>query len=515
MRNILNTAVVVLAALSLAACYDTDDNSKYGADQALEINGMAALYELQTFVDVLRIDPKVTAATPDPSFEYTWQLYGAGDKTADMDTISTAGVLEYPVLLKPGSYTLVLDVVNTRNGLHTQASAGLTVISEFSRGFYLLKEADGGTDMDLHKPDGSVVENVITKSMGAKLAGTPVSMGLLCFYPFYNTEIAAYERTQALGVCTSKGASIFNLADLGEIYDYDTMFYIDPPVEKPLYMTYTYFGTLFLTDGAAYWTAASEGSTRPGSGKFGYPRVLAGDYSPNVNAIYNQYLYFFDELNGRFCYTNHNGAIYAFPYDEDTEYLPTGIMHDLVHFGRNKVGMGTSTATGYALFEDRQESGKMYLYTIDISTTAANNMITAIDEIGDMDFNKAGCYATNELDAHIIYFSVGGQLYYYDILEKAEHKLSPAGFGGEQIVFIRNKFWTQADDEDYNFNHLVIGTYSSGTYKVYMYNTLGGIPTGSPVHILEGSGKPLHMQYASPMLNAGSNAQYSYYPGSY
>ena len=101
----------------------------------------------------------------------------------------------------------------------------------------------------------------------------------------------------------------------------------------------------------------------------------------------------------------------------------------------------------------------------------------------------------------------------YDIKEESEEKIKPQGLpDDEEITYLSNRYWEQADDKDNNFNYLVIGTSKNGQYKVYMYNMLGGKPIGESVRTLKGEGKVVKLQYTSSKMNGGSA---NYYPSSF
>lgn len=128
------------------------------------------------------------------------------------------------------------------------------------------------------------------------------------------------------------------------------------------------------------------------------------------------------------------------------------------------------------------------------------------------EFNAASHYAINERGAKFIYFTANAKLYLYDIELNTSRPLSFDGLpADEEITYLSNRFWTQEDDAENNFNYLAIGTHKNGNYKIYLYNMLGGTPQGQPRQILKGQGKAVMMQYMSPKMVGNS---YLNYPGS-
>ena len=121
---------------------------------------------------------------------------------------------------------------------------------------------------------------------------------------------------------------------------------------------------------------------------------------------------------------------------------------------------------------------------------------------------KAEHYATNGGSASYIYCAEGGKLYacITNTGDFSEVEIKPEGLpSGEYINFVANQFW---DDETSGnvFNYLIIGTQSGNNYKLYVYETNGGAPVGSPVKVIQGSGKVRKVRY----LNSTSSLYMKY-----
>lgn len=77
--------------------------------------------------------------------------------------------------LKIGSYTVVCEVTHKASGYFTTATFNLNVTSDFSQGFYVLKEtADGNTELDFYNHLKKTTNNdLLAKVLEAPLAGEP------------------------------------------------------------------------------------------------------------------------------------------------------------------------------------------------------------------------------------------------------------------------------------------------------------------------------------------------------
>lgn len=522
---------IVLLSFVWASCYDDKGNYDYTELTKTEIKGIQTEYSKISFKDTLYINPEITPATEE--YEYLWTLNTAYEQMPavggfETDTISQEKNLAYSVDLPKGIYDVTLKVTNKATGHAIFHQTSLVAQTEFSLGFYVLKEQDGHTDVDLHLPDGGIAEQLITKSTGHAMAGSPRSLGMIFQYCFMNEE-GEYEAPSALSVCTDQDVQIFNLQDMGVMFSYQTMFFGEVPTgETPYYVYPNCYGIAYASDKGMYFNSQYAPSQMFSAGKFGYSIPVSDAKStchPNPNIIYdgiessgggNTYLY--DELNHRFLAFDFNGAYKVF--DEKNAESLTGIAspneipetYELLFFGRNAIG---ATHQGYALFRDKS-SGKRYLYTLTFATDFTYpNPITAITEIpSSFDMNQASLYAMNEENARLIYFVANNQVYLYDIDQQKETPVSAERLADGEITYLSNRYWNQADDKDNNFNHLCIGTYKNGEYQICLYNMLGGLPKGAPERILKGSGKAVKVQFSSPkMTDNPSNG--IYYPVSF
>lgn len=137
----------------------------------------------------------------------------------------------------------------------------------------------------------------------------------------------------------------------------------------------------------------------------------------------------------------------------------------------------------YAIFVDEKDVNQRYLYQLEMpSSTQYTNPVKEIVTLpANLKLNSADLYATNRTDTRAIYMVNNNRLYFYDVDNQEESPLNPEGLpADETITYLEHKYWSQTNDAEHNFNYLMIGTYKSGNYKVYMYEMLGGKPMGQP-----------------------------------
>ena len=111
---------------------------------------------------------------------------------------------------------------------------------------------------------------------------------------------------------------------------------------------------------------------------------------------------------------------------------------------------------------------------------------------------NANLIAVNGQQATIMYCIDNNRLYVYDLGGvNPERELPLQGIpANEQITYIANRWFNAGDTWDYLF----IGTQTGDTYKVYMYEMVGGEPVGQPVKTISGKGKLRKVDYADPEI---------------
>lgn len=524
-KRIYNILSICLFVLLASACYDDKGNYDYHEISTIKTEGLEKSYTKTSYQDVLHLEPTVTASGGESDFDYLWTLNltkGSGTTSNKieivLDTIGTERILDFPVNIKQGYYDLTLRVTNKSNQLETYEVMSLSVTTKFSEGFYLLKDMGNSTDVDLHVPDNSVVNDIFLKMDGERMPAAPVSLGLDPGYCFIDDATAEHVITKALTVCTENDVRISNIEDMSTIYTHNTMFLSgDAPEEKPYYVWRNAYGVGYLSDQGAYFSTQAAVWDLLGTGKFGFPAMVneEEDTKPNRNGVFAEYcFYYLDELKGRFLYLDFNGGLHTYSdLDKDNNEKPNkpnGITHHLKFFGHNYL---SNTHTGYALFEDENTAGKHYIYQMVLNTYPYNPIEKVTEVAASSKLNGANLFAMNELTAKMLYFVNNNQLYMYDLEQNTEEPLNPTDMAtGEEITYISNRYWTGDTDADDNFDYLVFATHKDGKYKVYLYEILGGKPYGKPVRVLEGEGKVVKMHYVDHSMTMTS---YTGFPNSF
>lgn len=531
MKHIL--PIALLGAGLMASCFEDKGNYDYSEFTSQEIANVEDSYSKISFQDTLYITPEITPANAE--YDYLWTLNetytslpssGGG---IPKDTISMEKNLAYPVDLPTGTYELCLSVKNRETGYTVFRNMTLYAQTEFSLGFYVLKETpDGNTEVDLHTSD-ALLDNLIEKSIGTSMAGKPKSMGLIFSYCYINPETGGYIYPRALSVCTEDDIRIFSLNDMSTIFTHADMFYGDMPAnDVPMYLYPNGYIIAYVSEAGVNYNYQAPRNYWGGvfsAGKFGVPLAIEKGYKPNINMVYSAmayYGFFFDELNHRFFKVDFNGQQISLFGENDADdqpvaWSPNNVPADyqLVFFGRNNVNGTSSDEQGYALFKDAQ--GQMHLYVLSLSSSFNNPILDVIDIPAGNRITEATVFASNENGASRIYFNSGNELWSYNVTTGEEKQLALQGYEGGEITYISNRYWTYESDAENNFNYLVVGAFQNGEYKVYMYETVGGEPTPgqAPARVLEGEGRAIKLHFNSPAMDLDNAEAASYYPCSF
>lgn len=522
MRNMMKFQAVFLLFFGMVACYDKDENYEYKPKTELSVilNGLKKSYT--SLEDTLYCDPDIMVSDSAHELKYEWSIFTAydKDKTPEVVPVTVIGeekVLRYPVTEKPNSYTVMLRVINENTAQEVCVYEDIRVINELSEGFYVMKEVEGDSDLDLHFLDGEKLENLLYRKNGVRLAGAPNSCSVLLKYSYIDTTTAAFVPTTALALATKEDFHIVDVADLGTIYSHENMFYGEVPEgEESLFACFHCYGTSYFSDKGTYFCYYDLLWGNGGSGKFPVATAINGGCKPNINICSDgSNVFFFDELNGRFLCIDANGGLYDYP---DQEGIPVnGIRHSLLF-------LGNTGGKQVAIFQDADDAEKLWLYELELVVedpwwggTMANtgNPITKVSEISNEKLKKAELFCSNETSARILYFVMEDQVYAYDIDNQTETLLNLDGLdAGEEISFIRHRYWGREADPEKNFDCLVVGTQTGNDYEICMYDLTGGMTTGSVARSFTGEGLAVGLQFVTPDFEVTSGFMGDY-PVSY
>ena len=510
--------VCLLAFLGICiSCYDDKGNYDYQVLNQTEVTGIDSIYYC-ALLSQLKISPQINSADASREYSYLWLCYQ--DTKDGIDTLSQEKDLAYELTMDPAIYSLVFSYQDTQTGVTKYVSSKLVVESEYSRGWYVMKEKDGNTDLDFFSSTFEA-EDLMLKISGEAAQGKPKCFGLIDSYNWLNEETGELEQwNKCFAILAEQDLKIVRVSDLKTLGDFNSLFYEPMDICKPG----KWFGwdgaNAFINNGKVFTVNTRLGVL--GSAKFAYAKE--GDYHLVDVVTKKSQLspLLFDEKSYRFCtVTEGNGDLIYLESDAESKF-PEAYPNMLpVYAGLLDEGGLWDPGKGYVVMENANKDRTiLHFDLICLDATgwggddALKNRIIEVDEItSNLHLAKAEVFGMNRT-SKMLYFSEGDKLYYYDLENKRENEVkrmdgSVAIPNGEHIVLIKhvvfNCTYPEEAVEEYT-SKLAVATSDGTDYKVYLFDIVSDKVQGDPI-IYSGSGTPSDVVYMSSYM---SNAYWCY-----
>lgn len=457
-----------------ASCYEDKGNYDYiSEDDAVGV----VLGSLESATvkanEVLKIEPQMKGGEGD-NFSYLWYTLSSGSYNVKKDTLSQERMLNVPINLKEGNYTLYYQVTNKSNGVFRAVEAPLTVTAtDITSGWYVMKEVEGGTDFDYYSLDGKkTVNDFMTSSLGMEpLKGSPVGMVFLDGSYSHEEEGADGKTTKVTGlsayhIMSSQDFVTLNGSDFSLLKNLQQEFYEAP---SGINFSYLFIDSSLRDQGYTldYCYLINNGKLHAmGSeiGKWGYQG--AGDYELYPALMIGSLSEIgYDMKNQQFVSCSSDGSVanaqtlfgIAFTEFKDKDMQVAAVVpHTDGAQGEFYVVAKSGVDGNYYVADITTFVG--YLYTSNYYEYAA-----------DSPLNQAKVMASPRT-ASVIYYAVGNTLYMHKVTT-GEDSVVKTFANGEEVSFIKNFTGTDKDGE--SFNNMMVVTNSSAGYQVYQFPMIG------------------------------------------
>lgn len=506
MKTLYRIALFI-AVFSVWSCKKDKGNYDYTEKEIISVKGIAGNYPVLSGLNIT-IDPEVTS-NKEGELEYLWGIYEtnvAGGYNPVMDTVSRTKKIDYVVNRTVKDWFLVLRVTNRKTGYAQYFNTTINVGTEFTRGWYVVKNEADKADLDLFLTPQNITptikrENIYSLMNGKKLDGNALMLRL--YHDYKAPKDGLYSPTRSLFLVTDKDASVVDISTLKEIHDMNGLFFGPPAVKRIGFVGNDFLVYYMVNDGQLY-SIVGQG---PSSGIFGGRKIKGGEDLPYNLSKYHLMMfasYFFDETSSSFVSASDRSLyLTAITDHPSTELSATNNNKKMLFMGAKT----TSPLAGYALFQDKTDPSLKSLVSITPST-ASFRMVNDILKPTDKIYNGAN-FALLFGDESMIYFSVGNEIWSRNLSNKFE-QLQFTVPSNETVTFIRHRKYTGAGVEaPYSYNYMMIGTKSGDNYKIRMFTKASGNLAAAPAFILEGKGSPADAMYVSPSITTTS------YPNTY
>lgn len=494
--------LIGLVLTALGACYQDKGNYDYISrpDITVDLDSSYTVVALKDTLDIT-VNP-----SPNDEYEYLWLARGT---RIEFDTLGKDAHLRWKVNLPQGQYDLYLQLTSKKDGYLRVFQSDLWVTSNYSDGWFILKEQNGETDLDFHSTSdsGEVIENILENAIGKKMHGRAGDMSLLTSRSLPNPE-GSFIYENLLWMNSQDETWLVRTNDMSLYHDYSQMFYGEAPAEKPLwFMAYGYRGDLLCNKQGVYYGNNQGTSTL----QFGMPLDYEKESEIGGYGFLDQIggYYFYDEKNQRFLAASQTGSplIFETKQSESGEFLV-----DVNNTGCSMLYMGINTPESERAYALMWDGNRHYIYTLsvngNISWAVPYNPIIDVKTLNNNKLNESTHFAIHASLPYIYYTDASGErVHYYDILGRSFVENAIELPAGEKVSFMKALFFKPANGEG-AFDKFVVATEKDGHYKVYLYDMPAGKPTTAP-QILEGNGKVSSIQRVCKTMTSFSSSKMS------
>lgn len=499
MKKVLfNIMTLFFITATLSSCFKEYEADTLIDREVITVVGLDSIYVVSSGVDNLQITLDVNS---NESGELTYEWYyfnpnqntNSADEVLTMTLISEEKDLDCVIGAAPNSYTLLVQVTNNTTGYMSTHTSSLTVVTEFSRGWFILKDNGYETDLDMFQInndnyyviDGSTpASDLLTAINGEPLKGKAVSYDYIYTIPVFDDALGYYTNTTSgAAILASEDMGYYDIATLARTRDLSDLFIapqtsLSPEVFTVFNSGVTSYATTFV-DGGALYTSSYMSGTNP-TGMFGVP--VKWDYS-TYNYRLAPFVYvgmmnntMFDEISNSFVSVSATGGTMSSLADYSSYYPGTGAVSpsnlglDMVHMAR----IGTSMDYAANCIMQDPNTGAKYIYK-------AAGFTVVVYEIGeitsDLKMYDAETYACSS-NEYRLYYAVDNVVYssLVNVAPFADAVEFTAD-ADEKVAFIKHVLVEGAYGyDDYGttyYDHIAVATYKgegdNATYTIRFF----------------------------------------------
>lgn len=500
--------IIALLSFSIEACVKDDGNYVYKDEQEVmptEIIGMGTNMNytattLEPFT--LEIDIKGLKAEDEDKFEYCWTSYPVNGSGRDT-LCHTKNCYVEQIRIKPGQHFLSFEMRNKSNGAMKLVYSMLNVSSKLSNGWFVLKDKDNVTDVDLYNLEGQFYPDLLKTINGGSIPG--LAKGFSYLAEGYSHEVTNPDGTvemlknmKAFFITTTEDMRAYNADDIKLLKTFNDMFLFAPPaVADPQGVIIGMSGLYAINNNKIHYIQRFYENR----GQFGFP--AQGNYSlyPTICLNGNQSSLVFDEISSSF-----KGVRFGNMTLSDLSEVPNvrscNNMNCDVVFLKEQEAYYFLTKKGVAILKDKT-TGEYYSAKLDLALTQqGKNPIIDFKTIPtDREILKATTFGNNHVNS-VVYFSAGdNRVGSYNIDNQIEKTILtlPAD---EKISLVRHIFFTNYTTG--NLSRFAVLTNKNDKWKLYTFEFEGKtaeiiIPT-TITPMAEGEGNAKYVTY----VGAGS-----------
>lgn len=488
------TKAALLACTALAAVSCIGDTGNYDyvdKDEIMPVKISGLEDELNfTIFETETLNPVVEGMDDPKNYQFTWYMMESGKSVKSADTLAVTKDLNWTVDCVSGYYDLVFEVKDLRTKLFANKVMRMVVASSYSVGWFVVKDRDGKTDLDMIYPDGTTGTDLLARG-GNQLDGT--ARGITYSYSHSHEFVqpdgtVKVEGVKAYTVYSDKDLKVFHGDNLSLLKNYEDFFYAAPEVRNPQKLIGVSQGYLLINDGKMH--ALYDASANVG--KMGPPKDGPDNYNMHPSQMEISNYIGFDMTSRTF--------VGARPYEPDlyirdnptsdspVQVSPQKMDYDLIAMTQK----GYST-TGYAIMKSRTAEDEYALFGLS-STGTSNFPFTSYETLPQgLMLPHADAWAAHQ-NASCIYFGKGNRLWAHTVADVPEREKVIVEYpAGENVAFIRHAY---QNNTMYKYSMLAVLTNDGTNWKLYIYQFDGDTPAlQSDPEVYTGPGNARYAMY--------------------
>lgn len=489
LNKYLYITLLLLAGL-LVSCID-DTDPVLGDKLEITVSNIESDIRIN-IGETLTINPSISPE--DREYECFWGIANKNNTYSVIDTISYERALNYKVDLETGTYTLRFCAKDKATGIFSYTQYNLSVETEMSTGWWVLKSGANGTDVDLFTPEKRIAD-IVYNSIGKGLKGEPVDMAYASNYFIFDPSIDADVNHKTMFITSEEDLMVVDYFTGKVLKQYEDMF-LDMPAQRKIQGVFKGSNDVHLVADGQLYTLPTVSYTSH------YRQFIikhTGNYSLSPYRVASGYMppMLFDEASSSFCIVDRGSTELLYGVDNASP-SHRNLDSDLIYMG----GRTTSTGggeEGYAILK-KKNANEYTLARIDAtkstydltSTTASRHCVIMKTKSmpNTMGVLSADIRALSQ-DNDIMYYAKDNKVYMCNLeTETMEEREQTTSFSaGETITYMEfAKFMQPYNDTSKWFSYLVIGTQLGDTYKLYLHPVQGG-NIQPAVTTYEGTGK--------------------------
>lgn len=461
-------------------------------------------------------------------YTYTWfATFRGTDGSVQRVEIADTRILDlehFP--LNPGSYTFfyeIKDPVHNLQRLYTIYSVTVAASPIGSNGIYIMKNADGNTEIDYYKftrateipEEMPIYKNIVSSVFDGPLLGKPVGMERYAtsYYweKFDENGSPVTERITVGGwYFLTEEDIVATSVDFTISYKhFEGQFYLQPDAVKPQYVAplrnYMFY---FMNDNQIYGTYAMSS----GIGRFGKANRVGGVRVSSAGMLSGSwYSMAYDEISGEFIYpygmdgsiTNATAKITESTLLTNKEVVMDKLVEPIaIMEGGGAIPAGGSYIQGSMILKHKTLPNTFYLTQTKSNGGVPFTWIRPIDSNADIVKTPTPIMSSTYYGNGIYYAKNGNELWYYadggdtetpSPLADRQTKVLTLG-AGETIVKITPVAYHSTVQSQlpylYAWVTVLVNT-NDGRYKLYAFDNKGSTAEleTEPALVLEGEGE--------------------------